>query len=120
MGWSDQARKRRAYGWSHEDITKLEQAWTQGVSNDRMAEMFGYASAKTFLYAARDLHQTGIARLPRRRKGQKRLPARLAADVRGCSTDVIHRRLLAACNEQGATFIDNMLDDGVTTPGAEP
>jgi hypothetical protein len=69
------------------------------------------------------LHQTSRAYLPPRNDCAPGTPVRLrtpvtkAAEARGISAGLIHRRIIEALNEEGVGFIDNVLDDGVTTPG---
>lgn len=117
MGMNAQLRARLKTGWSDEDIAKLERAWAEGETPERMATMFGYATAKTLMSAVRDLRHTGRARLPRRKPGRRVSPVSRAAEARGLSAGLMHRRILDALNEEGVGFIDNVLDDGVTTPG---
>jgi hypothetical protein len=119
MVMSDQLRKRIKEGWSKSDIAKLEQAWANNVPSSELAAMFGYSCSETFMNAARALRHIRQANLPPRPRGPRRSPVTKAAEARGISAGLMHRRIIEALNEEGVGFIDNVLDDGVTTPGGE-
>lgn len=108
-------RARETRQWSKEELLELETMWKQGDPADNIAFHFGYSSGKTLRQAVTGLRKNKLADLPYRPSGRPCSPVGKAAVARGLETGEMVQVLVAILNEEGAIFIDNLLDDGVTT-----
>lgn len=114
--------RRVREAWTTERIRRLEELWADGLTAGEIAGIMGYASAKSLQVQIQKLRSNGEARLPKRygRGSSKRSQViEVGAAARNMSYAGLLNRLFAALDEGGTVLLDNVLDDGVTTPGAD-